>query len=69
MKEKRFMPEEVIFTENEVNDKFYIIMHGSVELFITQGSQRKVFKKLSKGSTFGSKSFLTRDATHCGVTA
>ena len=61
MKEKRIMPEEIIMDyNNQVNDKFYIIMQGSVEVFMMTGKlKKKVFKKLSKGNVFGAKSFLT----------
>ena len=66
MKEKRFMPEEIILNDAEVNDKIYIIMQGSVEMFLRLKNKKILFKKLSKGNVFGSKSFLTNCKTSSG---
>ena len=62
LKERRYTPDDLIFLDDDLKDyDLYIITKGSVELFISAGSNQSytTVKKLEAGNVFGEFAFIT----------
>lgn len=54
MKEKRYTPGDLIFTQNDIeNQSIFIIRKGEIELFYENEDKITSLKKLSRGGIFG----------------
>ena len=63
MKQKRLVPEEILFEEESQEDSIYFIMKGQVELFINASK----LCILSQGQSFNEIPFLTNGLTGYGA--
>ena len=62
LKERRYTPGDLIFLDDDLRDyDLYIITKGTVELFISAGSNQSytTVKKLEAGNVFGEFAFIT----------
>ena len=60
MKEKKMGPGQIIFAENEVVDKIYILMSGDVEILVKLNSKKMVeIEQVSAGGLLGEFPFFT----------
>jgi CRP/FNR family cyclic AMP-dependent transcriptional regulator len=58
MHERRYLPEEIIFDENEEGQALYLVMAGRVEISRVQDGSRHVVSELEAGSFFGDLALL-----------
>lgn len=69
MKEVKFIPGDIIYQQNEINDPYlYIIKKGRIELFLESDTNSKtVFQTLKKNQLFGEISFFSDAARECSA--
>ena len=58
MHERRYLPEEIIFDENEEGQALYLVMAGRVEISRVQDGSRHLVSELEAGSFFGDLALL-----------
>jgi CRP-like cAMP-binding protein len=58
MHERRYLPEEIIFDENEEGQALYLVMGGRVEISRMQDGSRHLVSELGPGSFFGDLALL-----------
>ena len=50
---REYEPRETVVTEGSANDRFYVILHGSVEIF----QKDKSVRNLKEGDVFGIENY------------
>jgi CRP/FNR family cyclic AMP-dependent transcriptional regulator len=58
MHERRYLPEEIIFDENEEGQALYLVMAGRVEISRVHEGSRQLVSELGAGSFFGDLALL-----------
>ena len=58
MRPQFFVPDDVIYRENEVPLEMFFIVAGIVELYVTRNGIDRTQRRLSDGEHFGAKHFL-----------
>jgi CRP/FNR family cyclic AMP-dependent transcriptional regulator len=58
MHERRYLPEEIIFDENEEGQALYLVMSGRVEISRMHEGRRQLVSELGPGSFFGDLALL-----------
>jgi CRP-like cAMP-binding protein len=58
MHERRYLPEEIIFDENEEGQALYLVMGGRVEISRMQDGSRQLVSELGPGNFFGDLALL-----------
>jgi CRP-like cAMP-binding protein len=58
MHERRYLPEEIVFDENEEGQALYLVMAGRVEISRMHAGSRQLVSELGPGSFFGDLALL-----------
>lgn len=58
MHERRYLPEEIVFDENEEGQALYLVMAGRVEISRVHEGSRQLVSELGAGSFFGDLALL-----------
>jgi len=58
MHERRYLPEEIVFDENEEGQALYLVMAGRVEISRVHEGSRRLVSELGPGSFFGDLALL-----------
>jgi CRP-like cAMP-binding protein len=58
MHERRYLPEEIIFDEDEEGQALYLVMAGMVEITRAHDGRRQLVSELGPGSFFGDLALL-----------
>lgn len=58
MHERRYLPEEIVYDENEEGQALYLVMAGRVEISRVHDGNRRVVSELGPGSFFGDLALL-----------
>ena len=58
MHERRYLPEEIVFDENEEGQALYLVMAGQVEISRVHDGSRRVVSALGPGGFFGDLALL-----------
>jgi CRP-like cAMP-binding protein len=75
MHERRYLPEEIVFDENEEGQALYLVMGGRVEISHMRDGSRQLVSELGPGSFFGDLALLdnsprsarARAVEHCDL--
>ncbi|GIV98383.1 MAG: hypothetical protein KatS3mg057_3040 [Herpetosiphonaceae bacterium] len=65
----KLAPGETIIWESQLNDDVFILIEGSLEVFVTQDGQLKRVGTIREGEVFGEMAFFTREARKATVRA
>ena len=58
MHERRYLPEEIVFDENEEGQALYLVMAGRVEISRVHEGRRRLVSELGPGGFFGDLALL-----------
>lgn len=69
LEEVNYQAGEVLFQQGEFGDSLYIVVRGTVKIFITEGDETKELARLGERECFGEMSLLTGEPRSAGVQA